>query len=492
MVGSSSEVNCVDKDGNTTRSYCYSVPSQKVTVFKDPHATSTNPSLVAPLIDLGGDFCEGSTKLLKVTNSNDNPANATYTWYADNTEIGTGAQIVYSVPTGIQKVIIRCRATRPDECAVESSWNESTIGAGSLVPAKPVISGDKALCEGEATLYILPMDTPDPDAPDVPLSFAWYKDGKKIENADKQLLDIDEGGDYYATYSRGGCSSPMAHINIPFEASVYPEISITPSNPTTGGTGMQHLHVANGDAITFNAKDEYGKIKNYKWTVSSGATITSGGTGYDFATVKFTGSGGAMMTVTVEGSNDCGPDEAKADVMIADVCTTSIDNVSPSGNTSVSAIKDRLVTLTVSASLSDKSTTESYQWYKSTTLINSPAGGELIPDAVRKLYIAPTTSVGTTYYYCVVSTCKGSKTSGVYKVTVSGAMPTTIGAGIFTGLTSFDINYTNYPEGSACGTKESRNNRKADFNKRDRQDPAGTDPITLPYSGVQVYTFKPV
>lgn len=57
------------------------------------------------------------------------------------------------------------------------------------------------------------------------------------------------------------------------------------------------------------------------------------------------------------------------------------------------------VPVTVTASVSDGGSL-SYQWYKNTTA--STTGGTLISGATSATYSAPTTEVGTTYYYCKV------------------------------------------------------------------------------------------
>ena len=66
--------------------------------------------------------------------------------------------------------------------------------------------------------------------------------------------------------------------------------------------------------------------------------------------------------------------------------------------------------------------TLSYQWYKNTT--NSNTGGTVISGATAKSYTPDVTTVGTTYYYCVVTATKeGSEnltaTSNVAAITVS-------------------------------------------------------------------------
>lgn len=63
--------------------------------------------------------------------------------------------------------------------------------------------------------------------------------------------------------------------------------------------------------------------------------------------------------------------------------------------------------------------TLSYQWYSNTT--NSTTGGTLITGATSATYTPPTSAVGTTYYYVVVSDsyCEGKATSAIVSVLIS-------------------------------------------------------------------------
>ena len=63
--------------------------------------------------------------------------------------------------------------------------------------------------------------------------------------------------------------------------------------------------------------------------------------------------------------------------------------------------------------------TLSYQWYSNTT--NSTTGGTLITGATSATYTPPTSAVGTTYYYVVVSDsyCDGKATSAIVSVLIS-------------------------------------------------------------------------
>ncbi|NDW08767.1 hypothetical protein D0T56_03745 [Dysgonomonas sp. 520] len=74
----------------------------------------------------------------------------------------------------------------------------------------------------------------------------------------------------------------------------------------------------------------------------------------------------------------------------------------------------------------------------------------------------------------------------------SATDPSTItrGTGIFTGKACFDIAFSNDKE-NGCAALTSRESQKTNFILRVPQDPIGNNATLRPYTGVQVYTFKP-
>ena len=64
----------------------------------------------------------------------------------------------------------------------------------------------------------------------------------------------------------------------------------------------------------------------------------------------------------------------------------------------------------------------SLQWYSNST--NSNAGGSAIQGATGASYTPSTTTVGTTYYYCIATNSEGSAASNVSKIEVTGGAQT--------------------------------------------------------------------
>ncbi|WP_295335133.1 PKD-like domain-containing protein [Flavobacterium sp.] len=75
---------------------------------------------------------------------------------------------------------------------------------------------------------------------------------------------------------------------------------------------------------------------------------------------------------------------------------------------------------TMTVSLNSSAVTPTYQWYSNSS--NSNTGGTLIPGATNSSYSPPTSTVGTIYYYAVISLASGGcsgLTSAVASVTVN-------------------------------------------------------------------------
>lgn len=377
---------------------CLSRKSPTVTVKEDP---STGTSLTTPVVDKGGAFCAGSTILLSVT-AGTFDASYTYIWYENNTQIGTGRSLLYNVPGGAPSVVIRCRATLAGSCAQEALSVEA-ISTGTI-PSTPKIEGNTVLCSGTAILNVLPVN---PGT----YNYAWYKDNTLIGNT--QTITVTEGGDYYATVT-DGCTSPMAHINIPAVSSASPVVTLNSSSTTPGQANL-------GDEITYNAAINFGPATGYEWDIPADiADLLQGGTGYSYALVRYKALGSNTLTVRV--TNACGIGVGTLNVTVGSGCAV-VTAVTPSGPTATTTVTGVAVTLgNVSASFSEGSPVTNSQWYSNSSASNT--GGTPVSGATLTNYPFTPSASGTYYFYCEVdnSECPGSPVpSGVYTVTVDVA-----------------------------------------------------------------------
>jgi hypothetical protein len=378
---------------------CQSRKSETVSVKEDP---STGETLTRPGIDLGGEFCAGSTKLLKVT---DETYNSTYiyTWYENNTQIGTGRFLLYTVPVVDQMVVIRCRATKPGSCAMEALSVEQITQ--SPVPPMPGIAGNTILCSGSTTLTVTPA-TPGT------YTYTWYKDNTPLGNdPTSPNLTVTEGGNYYATVT-DGCTSPMAHVNIPAVSSAAPVVTLNSSSTTPGTVNI-------GDEVTYTAVINFGPATKYKWEIPTGlATLGYGTTESQSVTLKYTTAGTGTLKVTVE--NACGPGVFSLPVNVKNDCADvrSVTATEPYDIKTVAGVPKVLGP--VYASFTEGTPAPTYQWYRSSSNgINDRT--QPVGEGNNTLNVT-INEVTTAYYYCMVGNKEcpdiDAKASPVYTVEV--------------------------------------------------------------------------
>ncbi|MDR2005350.1 MAG: fibrobacter succinogenes major paralogous domain-containing protein [Prevotella sp.] len=452
---------------------CFSRPSETVTVILNPNATTP---LTVPVIESGGNYCAGSIVRLTVSDAT-YMASYTYTWYENNTQIGMGRSVMYTVsPAEDSHVVIRCRASLSGSCAQEALVDQ--VISSDPIPNRPYIDGNPQLCNGMATLNVRPDGAG-------AFTYAWYKDDALIGTS--QQITVTSGGDYYATVT-DGCTSPMAQINIPNNSSAPPVLTMVSSSATPDAVSQR-------DIITYSTTITFGPATQYIWTLTNDSLVSGGGINDPFAVVKFNQAGAA--SVKVEAQNVCGSASAIQNVAVSVFCSKpEPSTIYPSGETLVSRLQNESFTLgPVSVSFKEGSPATAYQWYRNTA--KSTAGGTLLTGMTGNSLVTSEAAAGTYYYYCQMKNagCTNGEEddkvyTGIYVVTVT-VDPATLpaGTGYFTGKTVFDIAAGNNGN-DHCGALSDRQTfQKTDFSLTSEQDPVlGSTPT---YTGHQVYTFTP-
>jgi len=140
----------------------------------------------------------------------------------------------------------------------------------------------------------------------------------------------------------------------------------------------------------------------YQWfsnntNTNSGGTAIAGATNAFYAPAAFTTAGTYYYyaTITLSG-NGCGnTTSSTAEVIV--VADPIIVSQALATQTLCQSSTPTDLTISVSGGIG----TISYQWYSNTT--NSTIGGALITGAINNTYTPISTTVGTQYYYCVVT-----------------------------------------------------------------------------------------
>ncbi|MDR0681830.1 MAG: DUF1566 domain-containing protein [Dysgonamonadaceae bacterium] len=451
---------------------CSSMPSNTITVRVELY--STGQVITVPVILINGvasepngnSLCTGGSLPLAVATPQ---KGVTYTWYKDNTLIGQGTSIEYSLSGTSGSFLLRCRATTGFSCSKEAISNATVTTA--VAPGMPSISINPAsgvLCGGQATLTASSTGA---------TSYRWFKDNVQLPET-SNMLTITETASYTVKGVNGTCISLVSAPKVVSSASGLAEVTIS---------GQQTANP--GDTRTYTAMMNNPQGAAYNWTVGGVGSLVSGQRSNQI-TVYFASAGAATIGLTA--ANDCGTASVTNNnyaVTVATTCTNaSITAYNPVSKTQT-IIAGQQTTLGITAA---GSPTLSYKWFKSATA--QTTGGTEVGSGAS--YSTPNTlATGTHYYYCVVtSSCNNSTAiSEVFTVTVNSD-PSTLPAGTststVTGKYLFDVAITDYTSGSSCGTLSSRIGQKADFSQTATNTQVYTFTSLDAYSNVRFYAVE--
>jgi len=210
----------------------------------------------------------------------------------------------------------------------------------------------------------------------------------------------------------------------------------------TQPTGATVNQGATNPTLSVGASVSDGGTLSYQWysnttNSTSGGTLISGATNATYAAPTSTaGTLYYYVVVTNTNSGVSGNPTAPVTSNVVGVTVNAlVDAETPAiGTQPTGATVNQGATnptLSVGASVSDGGTL-GYQWYSNTT--NSTSGGTLISGATNATYAAPTSTVGTMYYYVVVTNTNSgvsgnptaTATSNVVPVIVNSAQTITI------------------------------------------------------------------
>lgn len=397
--------------------------TQTFTVNTAPSITNTN---------LSQTICSGSsTSLVTLTAT---PAGTTFSWTATAT-----AGITGFLPSGINIIPVQTITTTNSNPGTVTYVITPTLGGCIGTPVNYVVTVNPApsittqpasstVClGGTPTLLsvVLSSSTVTP-------TYQWYSNtsnsnsgGTFITGATSATYNPPAsavGVLYFyciITLSSGGCS------NI---TSTLATVTITPlPTVTTQPLASQNLCV--GVTIPTPLSVSYsGGIgtATYQWysnsnSSTSGGTLITGATNATYLPPVYTVSGTYYYYVIVNLSgNGCGAvtsNSAQVTVFDDPIITTQplISQTLCQGATPSNLI----------VAASGGNGTFVYQWYRNTT--NNTTGGIAIPGANSATYIPLTTTVGTTYYYCIITQSSPgcSVTSNVAAVIIN-ASPTIV------------------------------------------------------------------
>jgi len=388
-----------------------------------------NPAAAITSQPLSGTVCQGGTAA-KLTVDFINGALPGYQWYAntaDNNISGTaitGATAAsYDPPTTVPGTIYYyCIITFPSAVCTSITSNTANI----TVTAVPFITlqprPTQSICLGGTIQAPLTLTYTGGTGN---VSYQWYSNtansnaggsvipGATGLNFTPPAFTIEGTYYYYAviTFSGSGCNmvlSDVARIQVVAD----PVVTTQPlgSQNVCQGAAPANLNVTATGGVGPFVYQWYSNAVN---NTTSGSLI-AGANGATYTPVTTTlGTGYYYCTITQSTGLDCEVTSSTAAVIVVPVPTFI-------GQPIASTVCQGGTPTTLSVSYTNGVGAATYQWYENT--VDDTASGVQISGAINASYNPSSASVGTQYYYCVISLPSGTCsaiTSNTAKVTIN-------------------------------------------------------------------------
>lgn len=385
-----------------------------------------------PVVDTqpaGASYCQGAGGItpLSVAVSGGSGTFA-YQWYSSATNTNTGGTLITGATnatytpsaTAVGTVYYYCVITQPTaNCDVTSNTAAIVVTSAPVFSNQPLAS--QSICDGGTPTS---LNVAYSNGTGIP-SYQWYSNttnsttgGTAITGANTNSYTpsgTGVGTTYYyciVSFASGGCS--VITSNVSTLTIVAPPVVSTNPSPT------QTICVGGSIPTPLTATSTGGTgTTSYQWYTNSvlPANLIAGATAVTYTPPTFTTAGtyNYVLNITYSGSN-CGSiaTQTAAIVVIPDPTIST----QPAGATYCQNASP-ITPLTVTAT--GGSGTFTYQWYSNAT--NNTTSGTAISGATSASYTPPSTTVGTIYYYCMVSqsTANCGVTSNTAAIVITAA-----------------------------------------------------------------------
>ncbi len=374
----------------------------EVIVYADPTITS-QPTASQTL-------CQNATPInLDVTATGGN-GTFSYQWYSNSTNTNTGGAPISGATSNSYTPLTSAVGTKYYYSKVSqnstSGCSVTSATAAIIVISAPTITqpASSTICQGGSPTALSITVSGATGTP----TYQWYSNlanntttGIAIAGETNNTYNPSAatvGTTYYyciITLSSGGCSSitsNTATVTINAGATIDTQPTVT-QNLCVGATIATPLTITYSGGTGTASYQWYSNTTN----LNTGGTLIPSATNASYTPAGFITSGNYYYYVILSFSgNGCGPISSNpAEIKIFDdpivssqplVSQTLCQGATPTN-------------LTVSATGGIGA--YSYKWFSSVS--NSNTGGVLISGETNNSYTPPTTSVGTTYYYCVIT-----------------------------------------------------------------------------------------
>jgi len=230
--------------------------------------------------------------------------------------------------------------------------------------------------------------------------------------------------------------------------------TLTVNSAPTMTTQPQNTAVNAGDNASFSVVASGAAPFTYQWQENSGSGFSniSGANAAALTRNNVTTSmNGYKYRVVVTDNNGLSTTSDAATLTVNAFTNAAAPNITMQPD-------DKNVIINTNTELSISATATgllSYQWYSNSADSNS--GGTLIPDATNSTFSPPTMSIGTTYYYVVVTNTDNAMTGSKTADTTSQAAQVTVNAQPTYTIAPIDnVTFNNLVAGYAAGSQQTR------------------------------------
>ena len=416
---------------NTSGSGCTANTSAPISVVVIPDPTvTTQPT--------GNTYCQntpsGNITILSVS-ATGGSGTFSYQWFVNTTNSNTGGIAIPSAtsasflpPSGVVGTFYYyCVISQTvTNCSVASSPAEIIIVISPTFTTQPL--NTQTLCNGGVTASLSVLTAGGSGN----ISYQWYSNttnsnsgGTLITGATASSFtpsntnaSLPNTTYYYCvvSYSSGGCSSIYSSTGA---VTILPDpvINTQPTSAQTfceGGSSAPLI-------VALQTNTGIGAF-TYQWysnTTSSivGGTTIPGANADTYTPHVFTTAGTFYYyCIVTDAGNGCGAVTSQVATIIVVVDPTITVQPLPT-----QTLCQNATAATLSVNGSGGTGTFLYQWFSNSA--NNTTGGTLIPGATANTYTPSTSVVGTTFYYCVISTVASdcSVNSSVSEVIVNPA-----------------------------------------------------------------------
>jgi len=356
-----------------------------------------------------------------------------YQWYSNTSASNTGGTIISGATSADYTPLITTAGTTYYYCIVTNSSTCSVTSAVSgaiIVNAVPVISSQSTATAtycttGTATALSV-------TATGTGLSYQWYSN-TSASNTGGTIISGATSADYTPLITTAGTTYYYCIVTNSSTCSVTSAVSgaiIVNAVPVISSQSTATATYCTTGTATALSVTATGTGLSYQWysntsASNTGGTIISGATSADY-TPLITTAGTTYYYCIVTNNSSCSVTSAVSGAII-------VSSLPVINSQSTLAANYCQYGTASSISVTATGTGLTYQWYSNAS--NSNSGGQSISFATSSSYTPLVTTLGSTYYYCVVTNSNNCSVTS----SVSGAISVTRCPFNWTGTTNTDM-----------------------------------------------------